>query len=532
MKILMVLSGLFLLSSCTTQDVQVDGGIADRSLLEDEYESGLREAYPPSYVRMISSGDRSLSEKVHINAPRITLLDVLRAGFGKDVKIVEEGPDVDLGLRLSMYAIDMRRDLFLKKLVGMTGLDFRFENDVLYISKMARRKFSIPTLASVSSFQGDVGGGSESSDEDGGGGESSGRGDLGVSLESSTDGWEPLIEEIEAILGVDDSDQSDGETTVTDVDSAFGLEEFLPLNVPARGLRASVSGIRSQGLIYAVGDPIRMQVVDQMMEDLIYQSERLIHLDVKAYEVSLSDQRGRGIDWNLLAKNIATLNNGGTVFDLEIGGDVERAEDVGSSNVFEFELTGRSGAERRASFVFDFLEQFGRVKLLSEPNLTTTNGHPAYISAGEELSYVASVEQTLDAQGQVTVTPELERLVVGVTMGLIPRITGDGLIVIDVIPILSALRGFTNLTIGGNTIATPNTPLRELATQVIVRPGETIQLGGIITSRLSEAINRLPSSEKGGFAHGITDLLFSSEANEVERAEFVMTITPTIVSAQ
>jgi hypothetical protein len=51
--------------------------------------------------------------------------------------------------------------------------------------------------------------------------------------------------------------------------------------------------------------------------------------------------------------------------------------------------------------------------------ITVTNGREAYISTGDEFSYIASIKSATDAQGQITTTSDIQRMSVGVmTVGV------------------------------------------------------------------------------------------------------------------
>jgi type II secretory pathway component GspD/PulD (secretin) len=56
------------------------------------------------------------------------------------------------------------------------------------------------------------------------------------------------------------------------------------------------------------------------------------------------------------------------------------------------------------------------------PNITVTNGREAYITTGDEFSYIASIKSATDAQGQITTTSDIQRMSVGIDMRVTPKI--------------------------------------------------------------------------------------------------------------
>jgi len=189
------------------------------------------------------------------------------------------------------------------------------------------------------------------------------------------------------------------------------------------------------------------------------------------------------------------------------------------------------------SFMLNFLNQFGEVELLNQPNITVRNGIYAYISTGEELSYVGKISREIvtgsstnslvGANGELlkdeVLSYEIESVRVGVTLAVAPRILDDDRILLDIWPVVSSKSG--DFTIGGTTV--PNLSLHDMSTQVIVKSGKPIQLGGFIRRSIAKKLQDLPWREK--ITGMLVNPLFESESNVVERRELVLTVTPTII---
>jgi type II secretory pathway component GspD/PulD (secretin) len=69
-----------------------------------------------------------------------------------------------------------------------------------------------------------------------------------------------------------------------------------------------------------------------------------------------------------------------------------------------------------------FLRKQGNVRVDNQPNITVTNGREAYITTGDEFSYIASIKSATDAQGQITTTSDIQRMNVGIDMRVTPKI--------------------------------------------------------------------------------------------------------------
>jgi type II secretory pathway component GspD/PulD (secretin) len=176
--------------------------------------------------------------------------------------------------------------------------------------------------------------------------------------------------------------------------------------------------------------------------------------------------------------------------------------------------------------MLDLLAKQGKVRIENQPNITVTNGAEAYISTGDEFSFVSQVNATPDDHGNVITSSEIERMSVGVEMRVTPKILPDNRIVVSIVPIISSIKSFTTITSGSGIsvqeFQTPNIALQKLATKVIVDNGKTIHLGGLIATKVVNAAKGLPNS-------GILDVFFRGVQKSLERREIVILITPTIV---
>lgn len=347
-----------------------------------------------------------------------------------------------------------------------------------------------------------------------------------------------------------------------------------------------VIGVRSIGEISAAGSPSKIRILDQFISNLSRNAHRLINLDVKAYDVNLADSDSKGIDWNVLyrttmngypalysltgnrgegdstdsggtmplgtatATSMAllqqrtataqTLSNLGEEAREAIGTKLgEKAASILTSDlgagadvaVKPFSIGGRVDLSRLSmSMLLKFLNKFGKVKLLTQPNITTLNGSTAFISSGNDFYFISKVDTVTD-NGVSQTTATSERIKVGLSLSVTARMLDDDRILLDIVPILSELRRLDDLNYG---LKTPNIALQELSTQVITRSGVPVKLGGLISNRITEAVARLPwaKNEHGNFMWPLfNNFLFKSEALTKERHELVIVVTPRIVES-
>lgn len=456
---------------------------------------------PPAYARSTSPTELAYSQRVVANIPDSSLAEVINRTLPTFAVQVEDG-FVDLRKRISVAANNITLDAYLSYLGARSGYDFQVDPrasvPTIKIASIAHRTWNLSGIAhnrktttTVGGQDDENGGGAPQQNAGGGttsGSSSSAKRSTEMIITNDDDEWETTIAQLRAIL------QTDGE-----------------------GSNASVSAIRSVGIVHAYGPPTLVRAADRWIKDIIESTGTQVHLAMTIHEVTLSETKAAGIQWNLLTDGL--FNGGQGLVGAGLEAILPTASTVANPGVLNIS-TSLSIRDDSLTALLNFLNQFGKVTLLTQPNITVSNGRAATLSSGEEFSFIESVVVNTSAQGTATITPVLARILVGVEFSVTPRVRGDGKILLDIVPVVSSLQSFQEFSVGDSTFQTPRIALNELATQVVVNPGQTVHVGGLITDRISETINRLPLSQRG-----FLDRLFRAETNGVERRELVLTIT-------
>jgi type II secretory pathway component GspD/PulD (secretin) len=169
----------------------------------------------------------------------------------------------------------------------------------------------------------------------------------------------------------------------------------------------------------------------------------------------------------------------------------------------------------------------GEVKVLSQPSIRLLNGHPAIIQAGRVRAFLAEVSQTATGSTATSTSSlKLGSVQDGVILPLSARIVQNGEIVLNLAPILSQVRDIRKVTSGTTSIEAPDVDHRTLKTTVRLRDGETLVLGGLISSPERDERHGLPIVLKHV---PILGWLFGSREKGATRTELVLTLTPRIV---
>ncbi|MGD9722402.1 MAG: secretin and TonB N-terminal domain-containing protein [Pirellulales bacterium] len=160
------------------------------------------------------------------------------------------------------------------------------------------------------------------------------------------------------------------------------------------------------------------------------------------------------------------------------------------------------------------LQTIGDTNVIASPRLMCLNKQKAEILIGQQLGYVT---KTLT---QTTTAQTVEFLEVGTQLRLRPFISTDGLIRMEVHPELST--GSVEVKEG---FTLPNKQTTQVTTNIMVRDGCTVVIGGLMQETLGNTGNQVPLI---GSAPGI-GFLFRTRTGTQKRNEIIVLITPHIV---
>lgn len=166
-------------------------------------------------------------------------------------------------------------------------------------------------------------------------------------------------------------------------------------------------------------------------------------------------------------------------------------------------------------FVLNVLAEDDDSKLVSNPKVTTLDKKEAFIKIGTSIP-IPQVNR--GAAGDLITYEEKE---VDVSMRVIPRIEPEGKINLLVNPKIQEIIGYT----GDNEFPQPITSTREVRTNVTVRTGETIVIGGMVKESKQTQIDKV-------WLLGdipILGYLFQDRIEVSSKTDLLIFITPKII---
>lgn len=179
------------------------------------------------------------------------------------------------------------------------------------------------------------------------------------------------------------------------------------------------------------------------------------------------------------------------------------------------------GSADNFGILIQALSQSTQANLLSTPSITTTDNKPATIVVGQNVPFRTGSFAT---DGN-TATPftTIERRDVGITMQVLPRVTSNGIVRLEIAQEVSSL---VNANVEGAADLITNR--RVIETTVQAQDGGTIVLGGLITDD-----NRASNGKVPGLGDApIIGSLFRSRSNDQTRRTLFVFMRPTVIDSQ
>ena len=241
-------------------------------------------------------------------------------------------------------------------------------------------------------------------------------------------------------------------------------------------------------------------------------------------EVTSEFMRGYNTDgtkklsgWDWIFPSSEDLNNGGTGTG---GGGAGGGGSSGGSG-------GNSSTGESEGGILDFsafkivlrsLLTRGEAKYLGKPKVVTLNNKTATITTSTDAT--VGITQSVSGSGDTGMsTQSAERKRVGLTLQVTPQVNREGYVTLYVQPSYSDVvsSGFDN---------TKDTTTRAASTLVRVKNGQTVVIGGLLTSRETDQTRKVPLL--GDIP--IVGWLFTSRAKSKSTTDLVIFITPTILA--
>jgi len=276
------------------------------------------------------------------------------------------------------------------------------------------------------------------------------------------------------------------------------------------------------GLVMVTDSPIVLDKIASYIELVNSETNKQILVEVKILEVTLSNESSFGIDWNAIYKNL------GSIKQLSLSSNFA-AQNLISPGLFTLTATGPkddSGTGSSGlSALIKALQAQGKVEVVSQPKIMLLNNQSAMVQVGTVTSYVANTTTTTTQAGLASTSATTDQVQEGVSLRLMASIL-NGEILVQLTPVVTTLDQIRSINMGqGTTIEAPKISTKSMHTMVKIKDGETIAVGGLITSNDNKSEKGIPL---------LRDLpligkFFEYKSKTQTRTELVIFITPKIL---
>jgi general secretion pathway protein D len=240
-----------------------------------------------------------------------------------------------------------------------------------------------------------------------------------------------------------------------------------------------------------------------------------VQVEATIMEVTLTDGLEYGLQWYLSQSGKSFGQNGLTNLKKNTDGS------LATPGGFSFSLTG--GADRVMG-VINALARQSKVRVLSSPSILVLDNQTASIKVGDQQPIVTGTLSTPSGStsGSFTTTSTVQYKDTGVSLQVTPSVNASGLVKMDI------QQDITD--VGEVDSATGNRSFlqRNIKSNVAVKSGETIVLGGLIRDNAASGRTGTPGLSKLPVVGG----LFGSNSSSGKRTELLVLITPTAIKDQ
>jgi len=255
--------------------------------------------------------------------------------------------------------------------------------------------------------------------------------------------------------------------------------------------------------------PENIAKVEKLLKELDTRPRQVL-IEATILSATLNEETALGIDWNTL--NGVTI---GTIANIGQG----IADGVATSGFAQgLQTTNFTGGlsagvtSDHVAVLIRALEEVTDVTVLANPKILAVNKQLGQVYIGKKWGYYS---QTTTSAGEFA-TAQVSFLETGTKLSFRPYIGNDGYIRMDIHPKDSD---------GGAPSGLPWETSTEVATNIMVKDGQTIVIGGLFRDKVETTRNQVPLL--GNLP--IVGAAFRSTVDKVKREEVIVMLTPHII---
>ncbi len=409
---------------------------------------------------------------------------------------------------ITINAIDQTLPQILERIAKQNDIRYQVNGNNLVVSADTPflRTYQVPYVNMRRSSQGQIDISTQiaasGTGNIGGGGRSRGSNNSILSVVNSSDNnfWESLFVNVAAIVG--------------DKPRINSKPENLVSNRVVVNRESGLMTVRATGKQHAE--------IQTFVDTLVSSAQRQVLIEATVVEVTLSNSYQAGVDWSRVATN---ASDGVSVVQSLIGSDL--------SNPPTFVL---DAADPRGDYNITasvrLLEQYGDVKVLSSPKIMALNNQASMLKVVDNRVYFTiEVDVSQNENNTLTVfESQVHTVPVGLVMGLVPYISEDDEIILNIRPTISRILSFLNdpnpaLADAGVVSPIPEIQVREMESVLRLNSGQVAMIGGLMQDSVDKDTDAIPAVSR---IPGVGEA-FKKRSDQFRKSELVIFLRTTVI---
>ena len=277
---------------------------------------------------------------------------------------------------------------------------------------------------------------------------------------------------------------------------------------PDKTNKPNLSSSDEINAIIAVGEPSIVKGLKYIIDELDREKYQ-VYVKAKIVEINKQNTEELGVRYGFGGGAGRTSANGIYAMSANMG-------TLGDDAVGLLSTDMASGKSFALLATLNFLELQGASRTVSNPSILCINNKESSIYVGKTIS--VQTGSTVGTTGLPTVSYKRED--VGLTLKIKPRVSSTDKVGLDVEAVLENVQ-----TADANN--NPITTKQEVKTEIILRNGEDIVIGGLVKDYNTQIVERLPVL---GHIPWIGEWLFSYKKDEVVKDNLIIVLTPYILN--
>jgi type IV pilus assembly protein PilQ len=281
----------------------------------------------------------------------------------------------------------------------------------------------------------------------------------------------------------------------------------------------------------------KIKAIDTFIQEIDRKTSQIL-VEARIYDITCKDRLDLGVEWQVGRNTVYGTGTAGTSDNAGLMTGIGTNPASGPTRPFLssiFDGTIAKTQDTTAAIRFGWLnssldidmlikaqKENINAKLLANPRVLVLDNEEAHIKIITEIPY-----QQLNQGGGTTVafgTTEFRE--VGVTLSVIPHLTRDGMVRLQLRPEFSVQTGTVNIgDPAQQTYPQPVIDRREATTTLLIQDGQTVVLGGLRKKDVTQQIDKVPLLGDLPLVGG----LFRFEGEDTVVSELVVFITPRII---